>query len=185
MNWNITSLVDCAVSPWKNGGGSTRELVAWPTPETWQWRMSVAEVASDGPFSRFEDVRRWFAVLSGAGVALESDGTSHVMTAQSDPIHFDGDASTTCTLLAGPTQDFNLMTHHALNTRMQRISGHVDIDITHAAIIAIYAIDDATITPTDGEIINLKAASLAWYRTDDATSLTVKSANALWMEIFE
>ena len=111
--WHTVSLADVAATPWRNGGGVTRELVAWPSQDDWQWRMSVAEVGSSGPFSRFEGVQRWFAVLSGAGVALDIDGERHTLTAVSTPLAFDGAASTDCTLLDGATQDFNLMVRGA------------------------------------------------------------------------
>ena len=29
--------------PWRNGGGLTRELLAWPTPDTLNVRLSVAD----------------------------------------------------------------------------------------------------------------------------------------------
>jgi environmental stress-induced protein Ves len=48
---------------WRNGGGSTRELLAWPEATDWQARISVAEITRDGPFSAFAGVQRWFAVL--------------------------------------------------------------------------------------------------------------------------
>jgi environmental stress-induced protein Ves len=85
--------------PWKNGGGTTRELLAWPAAADWRVRLSVAEVAADGPFSRFEGVQRWFAVLRGAGVRLVVDGVAHTLTAASEPLAFDGAADTQCTLL--------------------------------------------------------------------------------------
>mgnify|MGYP003694612933 CR=1 FL=1 len=37
-------------------------------------RVSVADVATDGPFSTFAGVDRWFAVLDGAGVVLTIGG---------------------------------------------------------------------------------------------------------------
>ena len=51
---------------WRNGGGRTRELLAWPDAADWKVRVSVADVESDGPFSAFPGVQRWFAVLEGA-----------------------------------------------------------------------------------------------------------------------
>ena len=74
MSWQMIPLEEVAPSPWRNGGGVTRELIAWPTPQDWDWRISVAEIEKDGPFSRFEGVERWFAVLGGAGVRLTLDG---------------------------------------------------------------------------------------------------------------
>ena len=109
MSWNVVNLADVAATPWRNGGGVTRELVAWPPEGEWLLRMSVAEVESSGPFSRFEGVQRWFAVLSGAGVALDIAGERHTLTADSAPLAFDGAATTDCQLLNGATQDFNLM----------------------------------------------------------------------------
>ncbi|MEC4600651.1 HutD family protein, partial [Burkholderia vietnamiensis] len=43
-------------SPWKNGGGVTREIAAYPPGaalDAFAWRVSVADVGAGGPFSRF------------------------------------------------------------------------------------------------------------------------------------
>ena len=77
MNWRSVSLASVPPQPWKNGGGTTRELLAWPTGADWRVRLSVAEVVADGPFSRFEGVQRWFAVLGGAGVRLVVNGVAN------------------------------------------------------------------------------------------------------------
>ena len=47
MSWNLVQLADVAPQPWKNGGGTTRELLAWPDAASWRVRLSVAEVAAD------------------------------------------------------------------------------------------------------------------------------------------
>ena len=109
MSWNVVALADVTATRWRNDGGVTRELVAWPPGDDWQWRMSVANVESSGPFSRFEGVHRWFAVLNGAGLVLDIGGERHTLTAVSPPLVFDGAAPTNCTLLDGATQDFTLM----------------------------------------------------------------------------
>ena len=71
QDWHQIRLQDTPVSPWKNGGGTTQTLVCWPKPSDWVFRMSVARIDSDGPFSEFKGVDRWFAVLSGEGVVLQ------------------------------------------------------------------------------------------------------------------
>ena len=118
MSWNVIRLADVEATSWRNGGGVTRELALGRSPDAWIWRMSVAEVSADGPFSRFDGVTRWFAVLRGAGVALavrtsnedaDSVPVLHRLTRNDPPLRFDGAASTHCQLLDGPTQDFNLM----------------------------------------------------------------------------
>ena len=95
--------------PWRNGGGVTRELLAWPDARDWRVRVSVADIEADGPFSAFPGVQRWFAVLKGAGVALCIDGAAQRLTRSDAPFAFDGAAQPTCRLLDGPTRDLNLM----------------------------------------------------------------------------
>src|SRR5512133_3890793 len=109
MTWQVVSLADAAPSPWRNGGGVTRELAAWPGAADWAWRISVAEVASDGPFSRFDGVQRWFAVLGGQGVRLKLPDAWRELTRASAPFQFEGELAIDCELLDGPTQDLNLM----------------------------------------------------------------------------
>jgi hypothetical protein len=105
----ILRIDDVAPQPWKNGGGVTRELLAWPADGGWQLRVSVADIEADGPFSAFPGVERWFTVLKGAGVELTVDGQAQRLTRTSPPLRFDGAAITTCRLLDGPTRDLNLM----------------------------------------------------------------------------
>jgi hypothetical protein len=33
MSWHTVHLADVPPSPWKNGGGTTRELLAWPSAQ--------------------------------------------------------------------------------------------------------------------------------------------------------
>ena len=102
-------------APWRNGGGVTRELLAWPRVEDWIVRVSVADVAADGPFSSFHGVERWFAVVDGEGVELTHDGGAPIRLRAGDAVHrFRGEAVTYCRLVAGPTRDFNLMVRRDL-----------------------------------------------------------------------
>lgn len=100
---------DIPPQPWRNGGGWTRELLAWPTAADWRIRVSVADVEADGPFSSFPGVQRLFAVLEGEGVELTIEGKSVRVTRDSAALRFAGDAETSCRLLDGPTRDLNLM----------------------------------------------------------------------------
>ena len=64
-----------AASAWKNGGGVTREIARDPPDGPWRWRLSIAEVASDGAFSAFPGLSRILTVIEGSGVDLHgSDG---------------------------------------------------------------------------------------------------------------
>ncbi len=114
---------DVAPQPWRNGGGRTRELLAWPAGAGWRLRLSLADIDADGPFSAFPGVQRWFAVVAGAGVELalpdrdaapsshrrRSDASPRRLTTASEPLCFDGAEAPECCLLEGPTRDLNLM----------------------------------------------------------------------------
>jgi uncharacterized protein len=106
---NTVHLADCPFVPWKNGGGRTRELLAWPDPIDWLVRVSVAEIEADGPFSPFAGIDRWFAVLDGAGVALSLPEGEVVVRVGGAALAFAGEAAPGCRLLDGPTRDLNLM----------------------------------------------------------------------------
>lgn len=102
-------LAAAPVQAWRNGGGSTRELLAGPQGSDWHWRISVAEITTDGPFSAYAGVARWFAVLRGEGVVLTQGDDRLPLHAGDAPLAFDGASAPHCSLLAGPTQDLNLM----------------------------------------------------------------------------
>lgn len=100
---------DVTPVPWRNGGGLTRELLAWPSPQDWRCRLSVADIASDGPFSSFPGVVRHFVVLEGDGVALDFAGRQIEQRPGDAPLVFDGAAAPGCHLLGSPVRDLNLM----------------------------------------------------------------------------
>jgi len=118
---------DLVAAPWKNGGGVTREVAAFPSrssgqreaPGDFVWRVSVADVAQAGPFSRFDGVDRTLVLLSGAGMLLdELDGAevvkSHALKQPLDVAHFGGEARIEARLVDGATRDFNLMVRRDL-----------------------------------------------------------------------
>jgi len=190
MSWHVAHLVDANPTLWRNGGGVTRELAAGPHAVDWNWRMSVAEVAASGPFSRFEGVTRWFAVLQGAGVALtvhnpaDAAVVEHRLTRDDVPLCFDGTASTHCRLLGGPTQDFNLMVRDAcLPARMVRVRGAAQ-ELAHASkMIAVYAVDTGASVRFNGQEMYVPPATLVWRHVTKAATVDIRCANALWMEL--
>ena len=109
----VVRCIDVPAQRWRNGGGLTRELLAWPTANDWQVRISVADIELDGPFSIYAGVDRWFTVLQGQGVELSVGAELHRLERGDAPLHFAGDLSATCRLLDGPTRDLNLMLRQA------------------------------------------------------------------------
>ena len=113
---------DIVPTPWKNGGGQARELLAGPAPvsgsgnDPWRWRISLADIARDGPFSSYPGVERWFAVVEGDGVALRLHGRWQAQRRGDAPLCFDGAAAPACRLLGGATRDLNLLLRGARGT---------------------------------------------------------------------
>jgi uncharacterized protein len=133
---SVTHIVRCSdvePMPWKNGGGLTRELLAWPTTDDWIVRVSVADIARDGPFSAFPGVTRHFAVLAGVGVSLEGVGE---LRPGDPPVTFDGEIERECGLLDGYTRDLNLMIKSEFGEGvLRRLESARDVLIPNGAII--------------------------------------------------
>ncbi|HMA16298.1 MAG TPA: HutD family protein [Kiloniellaceae bacterium] len=101
---------DIAATPWKNGGGVTRELATGGgSGSDWGWRVSLAEVAQDGPFSAFPGVDRVIAVIEGAGMDLVRPDGSTISLEPFRPVRFAGEEPLSGRLRAGPVRDLNVM----------------------------------------------------------------------------
>jgi environmental stress-induced protein Ves len=105
---------DYKVMPWKNGGGITTEIAVFP-PESglgatpFLWRVSIADVAQDGPFSKFIGYDRNIMLLDGQGMRLEIDEADALDLLPYRPVSFSGDWTVSGILTGGPVRDFNLM----------------------------------------------------------------------------
>ncbi len=96
---------------WKNDGGWMTEIARDPAGDgDFRWRISIADIESDGPFSAFPGVARDLVLLAGNGIELHiGDAPTLRMTERFQRVHFEGEANVDCRLLAGPTRDFNVM----------------------------------------------------------------------------
>lgn len=110
---------DIAPTPWKNGGGLSRDLLFWPSIEAWRVRVSLADIGRDGPFSAYPGVERWFAVVEGDGVELQFAQGPRRQRRGDAPLHFDGADAPGCRLLASATRDLNLMLRDGVRGTLQ------------------------------------------------------------------
>jgi environmental stress-induced protein Ves len=100
---------------WKNGAGWTSEILKVHGSDErdtndWQWRLSIAEIESDAPFSAFPGVDRELVLLSGNGLRLHfDDGETHDLLPPHDKLRFAGERGAFGELIDGATRDFNLM----------------------------------------------------------------------------
>jgi environmental stress-induced protein Ves len=136
--------------PWKNGGGETVEIMVSPEGAglaDFDWRISMATVGSDGPFSIFPDIDRTLSILDGAGMTLFIEGRDPILLMQSSaPLPFPADAATSATLADGPITDLNVM------SRRGRISHQVDRLAIEAAGEIRLAEETALILADRGEV---------------------------------
>ena len=158
-------------TPWRNGGGVTRELFAWPSAAAWQLRISVANIDADGPFSSFPGVDRWFAVLQGNGVVLRfevQDRADHAQTeqrlvldVQSPPLHFKAEHAPHCSLQDGATRDLNLMSRRDTGTSHMRQASAGAEWRSAAHLRALFSTLPVRLQIDDTDAANLPAWTLA------------------------
>lgn len=99
--------------PWKNGGGVTREVAAFPAGSDlahFDWRVSIAEVRAAGPFSRFPGVDRRMAVLEGRLTLTIEAQPATSLTPGAPPVFFPGEVPAFGEPVDGPVVDLNVMT---------------------------------------------------------------------------
>ncbi len=100
------------ITPWKNGQGSTAQLAinAGGTVDSFDWRISIADVVSDGDYSSFAGYTRYLTMIEGNGTLLVHDQEHEdKLVAPFDMAVFDGGSSTTGTLIDGGIKNFNVM----------------------------------------------------------------------------
>jgi len=111
----ILRYAELAASPWKNGGGITREVLRHPKSGAFSWRLSLAEVGQSGPFSEFAGYRRIMMLLQGHGLRLQAEGLEdQVLLEVGALVEFPGAQRTHCELIDGPCVDLNLMFRESL-----------------------------------------------------------------------
>lgn len=96
---------------WKNGLGWTREILRFPEGgDAWNWRLSIAEVDKDGPFSSFPGCDRELVLLAGEGMRLQFEDKEQIGLLPPHGRHrFSGERALQAELIGGPTHDFNVM----------------------------------------------------------------------------
>lgn len=142
------------VMPWKNGGGETAEIAAFPEGASMQdfgWRVSMAKVTENGPFSLFRDIDRTLSILEGQSMALTIDGAApEVLTKDSEPLAFAADVPVSATLPEGEIRDLNVMTRRGSFTHsVTRIARPESFHVTCGDTILIIA--SGTINIRSGE----------------------------------
>jgi environmental stress-induced protein Ves len=146
--------------PWQNGGGVTSEIARSPHADQgadFDWRVSIAEVGTGGPFSTFPGVDRVLVRIGEAPMTLVIDGVERVLE-RFAPCAFSGEAETSASLPGGPTSDLNVMTRRGRATAAVAVvvlRGDEFPTDGHGGRVMVVALDGAPVVRTAGGEIAL------------------------------
>ncbi|HXA46715.1 MAG TPA: HutD family protein [Burkholderiaceae bacterium] len=132
-------------TPWKNGGGITRELACYPVGASMSdfiWRVSIADVSASGPFSSFPGIDRVITLLDGDGMQLHFEhGAQRPLVDKLAPYAFRGEDKVDAQLIGSPSRDFNLMTRRNVahgKVEVRRTAGVIDLRLSSSLLFCAH-----------------------------------------------
>jgi hypothetical protein len=167
VSHRILSTSDFRRMPWRNGRGTTLELLRSPSEgAAFDWRISAADVASDGPFSLFPGCERVLVLLEGAGIELvRADGGITRLAQPFDTLRFSGDEPIDSRLVDGPIRDFNAIvdrSRFACEVAVVRAAAACDLATAGAELLVYACAGDAHVdgvTVAAGRLLHAAPAS--------------------------
>ncbi len=149
--------------PWRNGGGVTSEIAVEPegaaVDSRFLWRLSLARIDRSGPFSAFDGYDRTIALITGAGMVLNfGERGSARVDKPMQPLAFSGEWAPGCALIAGPTEDFNVMTdRQRIRHRVERLEASASArPLQMAPTLAVFTVGGGKLS-VDGGPMDLGA----------------------------
>ena len=133
---------DYRIQPWANGRGQTVELARADEAQGMVWRLSVASVVENGPFSRFPGILRSLTVIRGPGFTLRGPGVT-LQAAPLSPVAFSGDIDIAAHDVTGHSQDFNVMTRATLPPPQVTVATGT---LPAGGLLALYAVGPALVS---------------------------------------
>lgn len=169
--------------PWKNGGGETLEVAIWPQnadANSFDWRISLASVATDGPFSLFPGVDRKLSVIEGDGIVLTGDGIDVALNASSAPFAFPGDVAVSSRLMNGAIRDLNVMSRRGkIVSTVHRLNAGQTLKIKpEAETLFIYGGEGGALANCSLGSFHVPASHFAQYAGIASLELSVDAAPA-------
>jgi environmental stress-induced protein Ves len=165
--------------PWRNGGGTTREIAIGPagaSPTDFDWRISIADVTAGGPFSAYPGVDRVIMLVAGTSMLLRVDDAQHAL-GPLEPFAFAGESRTTCEV-PGPSRDLNVMTRRADATAtVEVLHPGEGRQVDGAAPLVLVAVSGSVrVVGPDGAAVTLDPLDAALWA--DARPLTLAGTGA-------
>lgn len=158
--------------PWKNGGGTTTELLVEPPGATldsgFTLRVSCAHVATSGPFSAFPGCDRLLLLLQGPGMTLRGGPAGAIeLGAPGAHTRLAGEWPIDATLHDGPIRDFNVIFARAnwrASLEVLALHGPMHRDPPPGGRLLLYVREGALHEATRGELLqtaeSLEVASI-------------------------
>lgn len=155
--------------PWKNGGGSTKELMRLPANaslDNFDWRISIAEVKTEGPFSIFPNIERNITLLKGESMVLNNNitGQAHTLNPLC-PYDFSGEDDISATLPHGETEDFNVMVRQdsGLHAQVQLLQGTHQLHIGNKPQLLYCAVGSCRLSNALGNSLLLNTGDSIYF----------------------
>ena len=174
--------------PWRNGLGTTIELLKQDLPDGdgFAWRLSMAEVTTNGAFSNFSGYDRTLLLLDGKGLTLDCDGASHRLENPLQLARFSGDDQTIATLHDGPVKDFNIMVQRQhcsarVSSAIHPDESTLDVD---GDILLVYAVDgELSLSGPEISVPSIPAGHLCVVQGPAKSSLLCRGASHIAVQI--
>ena len=145
-DFQIIDISKLSEMPWKNGGGVTREVAQAAGPNGFAWRLSIADVSTEGAFSHFPGMSRILTVIEGTGLKLQSPSKTHEVPLLA-PFSFSGDSDMRSVLNDGAIRDFNVIFDPSqIKAEVRVVNGpvHDSISSTAQNVYAVFAIQGSS-----------------------------------------
>jgi environmental stress-induced protein Ves len=173
--------------PWKNGGGTTREIACVPAGaglDAFDWRVSIAQIGASGPFSAFPGIDRVITLLDGGGVRLRGrDGAiDRRLDTPLQPFTFSGDVAIDAELLAGECHDLNVMTRRGRSNAQVQVLRASEV-LPSAAGGVLLALHGEWQAAADGKAQALVAQQGLWWHGAVASWRLHADATAILLAI--
>lgn len=188
LDFKRLGYADFKKMPWKNGQGVTYEIARdkGDSLDDFGWRISMADVASDGAFSLFAGKQRLLSVISGAGIDLRIDNQPPQTVKTYQVIAFDGASQVDSALVNGAIRDLNVMYDpQQLTATLQWLASDNQIT-SHAHQLFLLSAADDTLLTVNGEAHVLCRYDCLAITTDNMSlTLTLTRGNGAVIQIFD
>jgi environmental stress-induced protein Ves len=182
MSLSLLHVSEAASRPWKNGGGSARDLLLWPTPAEPWLTVSVADILQDGPFSPYPGIDRWFVVLQGSGVELSWQHAVRRLHAGHSLLRFDGAEAPLCRRIGGPVAAFNVLHRRDRGRVAVRPAAALSQPPEGFGRFALFVRETARLQHGEGGHVDLPPWTLVWgERLPMRLELLEADAHAWWI----